>query len=347
MEVGGADEWEPKHADDPLVPFGQRVLLDVRIDMADGSWSPWLQMFTGQIRENIFERPSMITTIECADPGASMEEFLHEHRKAYSNMSMVRALTLMADACLPGQIFNVERAASAEGTKTHGFVAEAGQSRLEAAVMLAGKHGHEIFWDWNGDMVVRRDLTDEDDEDWDPSTPGPDIGHAGSPVLHFRDGRHGNLLGVTATLSREQSVNGVSVNLSATVNHKKKGQKKGKPKEIFWTHSEHATGSVAFGDRFGRINLVETTPVDKLTAERKARQIQRAKKLLLRRRGLLRYLDFDALPMYWADVDDRVKITVQGSTENHYLASVTYDLAGGPMRCRTRTLAVTDPGDLG
>ena len=55
-------------------------------------------------------------------------------------------------------------------------------------------------------------------------------------------------------------------------------------------------------------------------------------------------IDFDALPQYWAEADDKVSIEVDGRTENHYLSRVEFDLTGGPMRCRTRTVAT---GGLG
>jgi len=334
ITVGGGDEWEATAANDPLPPWGQRIHLYVQIDRAGGGWFPRLKMFTGPIRENVFERPSLITTLTCADPGSTLHEYLHVRRKGYGGQTLVDAIDAMIDAALPSGLYDVEASAGAVDVDVKTFVADAGQSRLEAANEVAGKWGYEVFFDWAGDAVIRRDLTDDDDATWDPSEAGPDIGDVARPVAVFADMEHGNLVGTTVSLSREGSVNGVAVNLDALR----------KPKDdpdtpLHWNHLETAGGSIAWGDVFGRIPLVETKDVDKITDPLTDRQTQRARKLLKRRRGMVQFVDFDAIPSYWVEPDDRVTVSINGAAPaNYYLERIEFDLTGDAMRCRTRVL---------
>jgi hypothetical protein len=130
------------------------------------------------------------------------------------------------------------------------------------------------------------------------------------------------------------------MNLTALVNKPKTAGVAPASKEIWWTHAQHVTsGPLAYGDDFGRIPIVETTSVHKLTDDIKNRRIRRAKKLLQRRRGLIKYLDFDALPLYWLEPDDRVRIPPAVGHYDFYIQRIEFDLAGGPMRCRTRTMS--------
>lgn len=333
LQVGaGEEEWTPRDASSLLVPWGQRIHLSVSIDMPDGTWSNWLKVFEGPIQEAIFEQPSQITTLTCSDPGARMEEYLHTRKKGYGDRTLRQAIKQMVDATMDEGAYNIDASDSVDGIMVDTFVAEAGQSRLEAANELAGKWGHEVFFDAIGNLVIRRDLTDEDDANWNPSEAGPDIGDVARPVAQFIDGERGNLIATTVTFSREAAVNGVAINLQALRKTKVSGG------DLYWTHLETAGGSVPWGDSFGRLPLVETKDVHKITTANTDRQTQRAKKLLKRRRGMIKFIDFDALPMPWVEPDDRVSISVDGVEENHFLAMVELDLAGGPMRCRTRVL---------
>lgn len=332
MTVGGGEEWEPQAASDPLPPWGQRIHLYVQVDRRGGGWFPRLKMFTGPIRENIFERPSLISTLECADPGSTLHEYLHVRRKGYGGQTLEDAIGVMLDAALPGG-YGLEASSGAATTDVETYVADAGQSRLEAANELAGKWGYELFFDWAGDAIIRRDLTDADDAAWDPSEAGPDIGDVARPVAAFEDQEGGNLVATTVSLSREGSVNAVAVNLDAL----RKAQ--GGEGDLHWNHLETAGGSIAWGDIFGRIPLVETRDVHKITESMTDRQEQRAKKLLKRRRGMTKFIDFDALPSYWVEPDDRVALTIAGAEENYYLERIEFDLSGEAMRCRTRVLS--------
>ena len=76
---------------------------------------------------------------------------------------------------------------------------------------MAGRRNLEPFFDAWGDVCIRKDITDEDDDDWDPAEPGPDIGTSSNPICRFRDQEGGNLLGITATLTREGAVNGAII----------------------------------------------------------------------------------------------------------------------------------------
>lgn len=333
MTVGGGDEWEPTAANDPLPPWGQRVHLYVRVDRRGGGWFPPLKVFTGPIRENVFERPSLITTLTCADPGSTLHEYLHVRRKGYGGQTLEDAVGDMVNAALPAGLYDVEASDTAGTTDVETYVADAGQSRLEAANEVAGKWGHEVFFDWAGDVVIRRDLTDDDDDTWDPSEAGPDIGDVARPVAVFADNEGGNLIGTTVSLSREGSVNGVAVNLDAL--RKPVGDTDA---DLHWNHLETAGGSIAWGDVFGRIPMVETRDVHRITSTLMDRQTKRAKKLLKRRRGMVQFVDFDALPSYWVEPDDRVALTINGYDADYYLERIEFDLTGDAMRCRTRVL---------
>lgn len=330
MTVGGGEEWEPQAANDPLPPWGQRIHLYVQVDRRGGGWFPKLKMFTGPIRENIFERPSLISTLGCADPGSTLHEYLHVRRKGYGGQTLVEAIDAMIDAALPGAAYEIEASAGAEEIEVQNFVADAGQSRLEAANELCAKWGYELFFDWAGDAIIRRDLTDDDDAAWDPSEAGPDIGDVARPVAIFRDREGGNLIATTTSLSREGSINGVAVNLDAL--RKKDGG------DLHWSHLETAGGSIAWGDVFGRIPMVETKDVHKFSEAMEERQTKRAKKLLKRRRGMIQFIDFDALPTYWVEPDDRVELQIGAAEHAYFLERIEFDLTGEAMRCRTRVL---------
>jgi hypothetical protein len=352
LEIGGGEDWVPRTSTSPLVPFGQYVHLFCRIDKADGSWTPWLKLFEGPIQTNVFERPSLMSTVEATDPSGVVDQYLHETKKGYGNRALSTAVKQMVDAALPGAIYNVEAVSTATGTRIDNFTAEAGSSRWVTANELAGKHAHEAYFDWNADLIIRHDLSDEDDASYSPAGVGPDIGTVTNPVAVIRDGQGGNLLGVTASITREGSANAVVTNLTALVKKTaKKGSKKTAKKqptrEIWWTHIAKSTGTIAYGDTFGRAPIVSTKSVARITPQMKAAKRQYATRQLKRRAGLVRYLDIDCLPIPFLEADDKVNVTFGGGTESHYVQSISLDLAGGPMRIRTRQVTVTDPGDLG
>ena len=365
LNIGGGDEWAPKTADSPLVPFGQVVHLHVRIDMADGTWSPWLKMGEFLILSNTFERPSEVTTLECADYSAFVDEYLHLKRHVYKDMTLRTAIIQMVTAALPDKEFGLEIAPNADdqARKVAHFKVEAGDSRWDAATTLAGKKGFEAFFDWNGDLVLRHDVTDDDDDEWDPASVGPDIGDVNHPIAVVQDGNKGSLVGMTATTTREGGANAVSINVTGQVTRRAKKQnkkKKGIEKEqVSVTRNVKAEvtdddSPVKWGDVFGYLPLVLSVNVAKITDDIMSDQQTKANKLLHRRKGLIRYIDFDSLPLLWLEPDDKVQLTwtdgyhgdgtPKRRTEDHYVQSIEFDLGGGAMRCRTRQLAVRDPG---
>ena len=92
-------------------------------------------------------------------------------------------------------------------------------------------------------------------------------------------------------------------------------------------------------------NIVLVRDVKRINDNIVNAQIHRAKRLLHKRGGVIRSVDLDAVGLYWVEPDDRVKVKYAGRTEDHYVASIDFDLSGAePARIRTRSLTVTDPG---
>jgi len=340
LEVGGLDQFVADAPNDPLVPFGQILNLWCRIDRRDGSWFPWLKQGEFPINTYTYETPAEVITVDCMDYSARVDEFLHLTREGYGKQTVRGAVVEIVNDAIPDKLFNVNASAAAGTVKLVNYVAEAGQGRWDAAVELCTTKGFECFFDAAGNLVIRKDLTDDNDEALPEN--GPDIGTVTSPVAVIADGPTGNLVALTATVTRQGAVNAVQVNLNATV-----AQKGNKP-DIDVTRSRTAsveTGSIAWGDRFGRMPFVKERNVKKITAALLNDAQSDAKRLLHRRRGVIRYLDLDAAGLYWVEPDDKIRVSYGGMVENHYVQRVEFDLTGqAPARLRTRQLAVTDPG---
>jgi hypothetical protein len=339
LEVGGGEDLVPEDATDPLVPFGQAVYLWVRIDLPAG-WSPWLKMGEYPITSYVFERPSLVAVVDAADYSAAVNEFLHLSKRGYGNRTVKAAIVDMVEQALPNRVFNVVAAEAASTKKITNYTAEAGQGRWDAATELAGIKGFEAFFDANANLVIRPDVTDDND-DVNPGV-GPDIGTATNPVAVIRDGEGGNLVAMTATVTREGACNGVVVNLHETAD--KKSKHAGDKRRNVQVTAYQSVGPTAWGDTFGRVPIVMERNVKTITDQVVADQNQRAKRLLHRRRGLVRYIDLDAAGLYWLEPDDKVRIMWADRVEAHYAQRVEFDLTGhSPVRVRTRQLAVTDP----
>jgi hypothetical protein len=326
----GDVDWEPDDAAAPLTPFGQWATLFVVVDKIGGGNFPRFQVFTGPIRSVVWERPSQIMTVEATDPSQTVADYLHIRRRTYKDLSVKQVVSQLVNDALPNALYNVDANAHSEDAMIRFYTAEAGEPRWDTCLELAGRRNLEPFFDAWGDVCIRKDITDEDDTFWDPSEPGGDIGDVANPVCKFRDGEAGNLLGITSTLTREGAVNGAII--TATFKEKE-GDSNRTPLSTI------ETGPMAWSDRFGRVPLVESRTYSKRPSDFHDVMQKRTRKLLRRRGGMLRYHDFDSLPQYHAEPDDKVSITVNGRTENHYLSSVEFDLTGGPMRCRTRTIS--------
>lgn len=342
LSVGGGDALVPKTSGDPLVPFGQVIYVWVRIDLADGTWSKWLKMGEFPIISYVYERPSQIATVEAADYSVAVNEYRHLSKKGYANMTLRDAIVSMVNQALPNNVFEVDASDSAKSKKVTNYTAEAGLGRWEAATELAGVKGHETFFDSLGKLVIRNDVTDDNDVAI-PGT-GPDIGTNANPIATIRDGEGGNLVAMTATLTREGGCNGVVINLHETADQKNK-KKRGDQRKNVIVKELQESGPTAWGDRFGRIPIVQERNVKTITDAVVNDQHQRAKRLLHRRRGVVRYIDLDAAGVYWLEPDDKVQIKWGTSTEDHFAQRVEFDLSGkSPIRVRTRQLAVKDPG---
>lgn len=365
IEIGGGERWAPVSSNSPLVPFGQRITLWCRIDLPDGSWSPWLKQGEYHIVTHSFERPSLIATVDCVDLSGAVDEYKFLQQKSWIGHTVRNSVVQMVQEALPNKVFSVDASNSAETTTVSSFVADSGMGRWEASTTLAFTKGHECFFDSNGDLVIRHDVTDDNDE----SIPGngPDIGTVTNPIATLRDGNNGNIIGMTATTTREGGCNGVRINLHSSV-PKKKRRKKNRDKKPEWRDAPinaHITelqvgGPVDWGDTFGRIPIVIDRDVKDLKKwgqggaetwnEMQAAYTARARHLLHRRRGVVRYIDLDCVPLYWLEPDDKVNLKWRVGEDNdvrvesHYAQMVEFDLAGGPMRVRTRSLNVTDPG---
>lgn len=339
LEVGGGDALVPQTANDPLVPFGQAIYLWVRLDYANGTWSPWLKMGEYPITSYVYERPTAIATVEAADYSAAVNEYLHLAKRGYANRTLKAAVVAMVQEALPDKVFNVVATDAASTIKVTNFTAEAGQGRWDAVTALSAIKGHESFFDSAGNLVIRADVTDDND-DVIPGV-GPDIGTATSPVATIAEGEGGNLVALTATVTREGGCNGVVVNIHETADPKNKKQRGDSRRNVQVTAFQ-PDGAAAWGDRFGRIPVVEERNVKTITDDVVSGSRQHANRLLHRRRGVVRYIDLDAAGLYWLEPDDKVAIRWGTREEWHYAQRVEFDLSGrSPVRVRTRQLAVT------
>jgi hypothetical protein len=237
---------------------------------------------------------------------------------------------------------------------------------------IASRRGHECFFDADGNLVIRHDVTDDNDD----SIPGegPDIGTVANPVAIISDGDGGNMVGLTATLSRQGACNGVRINLHSTVPKKvRKKTDRDTADDVDWhtapisAHVEvlQETGPVAWGGKFGKLPIVIERDVKDLKkwsaggsetwSDTQADAYADAKRILHRRRGVIRFLDIHALPMPWLEPDDKVRVRWREHEDDdddynvvheaHFVSRVELSLDGSsPMVIRTRQLSVVDPG---
>jgi hypothetical protein len=399
LEVGGGEEWAPRDQNSPLVPFGQRVNLWCRVDQPGTGWFPWLKMGEYHILTHTFERPSYITTVECVDMAGAVDEYLIRAKRSFVDQTVATAITDLVNDAVPGYVYSVDAsdAAGDPDRALKNYVADAGTSRWEACTEIAQRRSQEVFFNADGNLVIRHDVTDDDD-DTVPAN-GPDIGTVSNPVAVITDGDQGNLIGLTATLSREGGCNGVQINLHSTV--PKKVRKKinreplpplpadATPEEIVaraveierraaegpwrieWEDApiykgvfeQQTGGPVAWGGLFGHLPIVIERDVKDLKkwsnggeetwSHLQADAHRDARRILHRRRGVTRYLDMHVLPLPWLEPDDKIRVRwhefdddsdARLTHEAHFVQRVEFDLAGGPMVVRTRSLNTTDPG---
>lgn len=346
LEVGGGYAMVPDQPSDPLAPFGQFIRLWVRLDRADGTWLPWLQQGEFPIQTATSEWPSGTVTVECADYSVVVDDFLHTARKSYNKLTVYEAVKQITEAALPDRLFTIHTHDDARSTMVEPHtVAEAASSRWETAVEIAQARGFEVFFDALGDLVIREDITN-DDNDTIPGV-GPDVGTMEHPMAVINDGPGGNLVALTVGVTREGGANAAFINLHETASQtlRKRGRPVSGDKRVNVQVTALGTGAIAWGDRYGRQPIVIEKAVPVITDQAVAAQQRRAKRLLHRRGGVIRSLDLDALGLYFLEPDDRVRIEYDGRTEYHFVQSIEFDLSGdSPTRIRTRSLTVTDPG---
>lgn len=341
LNVATVGELVPESPDDPVACFGQYVKLWCTIDRHDGSWFPWLKQGEYPIQTTTSEWPTKLQTIECGDYSTVVDDYLHEKKKSYNKLTILQTARQITEAALPDKVFAIhsEDHANTTNVEPHS-VAEAGSSRWETLTEICRARGFEVFFDHNGDLVVRDDVTNDNNETI-PAV-GPDIGTATNPVAVIRDGVGGNLVALTVSVTREGGTNGVFINLHETASQslRREGRPVAGDKRVSVTVRALGTGAIAWGDKYGRQPVVLERPVKVITDDVVAAQRRRAKRLLMRRGGVIRSIDIDAVGLYWLEPDDKITVKYAGRTEAHYVTSVEFDLAGKtPARIRTRSLA--------
>lgn len=382
LEVGGAGDLIPDQPYDPLAPFGQVIKLWLQIDRADGSWFPRLKMGEYPIQTTTSEWPGLLQTIEAADYSWVVNAYLHEVPKAYKGKSVRQAVEDTVKEALPDTEFFIQSPGDAHTVKVEpSSVALTGTGRWDTAQAICAARGFECFFNHNGNLVIRHDITNADNETGTVPGEGPDIGTVTNPAAVISDGPGGNLVALTVGLTREGAINGVFLNLHETVTEALAIRKVEEadtgtvetdpddelasgtpvsdddpevppvpdrdPADPTVTVQVKAlgTGSILWGDKYGRQNLVLDRNVKRINDSVIQNQRKRAKRLLHRRGGVIRSVDLDAVGLYWLEPDDKVRVQYDGRTEAHWVASVELDLAGAePTRVRTRACAVTDPG---
>ena len=350
LQVGGGDAFAATTAEDPLVPFGQFLKLWCRIDKSDGTWFPNILMGIFPIKTYTYERPSQIATVECTDLSGRVEEFLLLGKRGFKGKRVAATIEDLVIEALPDRIVDLAAVDAAKTREISNYTADAGTGRWTVCTEIADRKAFETFFDYDGTVVVRNMITDSYDDVI--MGVGPDIGTVTNPVATIRDGEGGTLVGVTATVSREGGCNYVRLNLTGTTTKRLKNQNKKKPgietKKVTWADhvdAQAATAPVEWGGPFGYLPIVEPRDLQKVEAGEKADKLEEAQRILRRRRGVVRYLDFDVAGGYWVEPDDRVRIQYAGRAEDHFVQSVAFDLSGkSATRMRTRAIAVRDPG---
>jgi hypothetical protein len=345
LQVGGGKTFEPLTSNDPLTPFGQFIRLWVSIDRADGTYFPWLMMGEFAIQSYVFERPSQIATVEAMDWSVRVGEFLHEWKVPYGGLKVADAINKMVKQALPDKGYAM-KACYRSRTETAKWISDSGSSRWEEAVALGERYAFDVFFDWAGDLIIRENIGDGTD-DQIPET-GPDIGTRGSPIMTVRDGLAGSLIGMTSTITRDGACNGVIINIHETADQKAKDAKaraaRGDSRvDVTVKALAGSNTPVTYGDRFGRIPIVYDRSVPKITDAVVSQYQKNADAILHRRRGVVRYIDLSMVGGYHLEPDDKVRLQFDGRTEDHFIQSIEWNLAGGETKVRTRQLNVDDP----
>jgi len=342
--------WAPSGSNRPLAVFGQWIELFVRIDFDDGSWSPWLKLGEFPIIETAVSTPGKSVFVRCGSWASRVDEFLltkpigknYFAKAGGGYLTRADAVKKLVEEALPDQLFTVQT--DAEGGKDYGedFQLQQGTGRWSAVQQLLDRPGLEAFFAADGNLVIRQDRTDDDSD----VLVGPDPGTIGSPVATIRDGQGGTLLGATAKTSREGSANGIVV----TVTPVGKRPKNPTNPEVWRTRYAEAhveSGSVAWGGTFGKVPIIgRERKVPKATDAAMTDALQSARRILRKRKGVVRQLTLDALPLWHIEADDLIRVEYSGTqgAEIHYVERVSFGLRpDSTMSITTRGVMVTDP----
>lgn len=335
------EEWIPDGPDHPLAPFGQYLGIWVRIDMPDGSWSPWVKLGEYPIISHKVSRPSGLSEVECADWSHRVNEYGFVHNHSWKGRSRVDAIKQVVDAALPNRVYSVHSTANANKNlnEEQGQIT-AGTGRWDFVDHVCELTALEAFFDRNGDLVIRNEIVDY--EGYVPGA-GADIGSEANPVAYLVEGPKGSIVGLDPSVTRENAANAVFITVKPTQTGSGSAYR---PQTV---NARTNSGPAEYGDQFGRITLHRTRDVQKVTAEIMDAQRKHAAALLTKRQGVIRRLHVDALPMWWLDPDDRINITWRQRmpdstervrTETHYVESLTLPLApDGTMSLVTRQVA--------
>lgn len=344
------EEWQPTDEDHPLAPFGQFLMVWVRIDKPDGSWFDWLKLGEFPIVSHELTQPDGSSVVTAADWSQRVNEYGYVDKHSWASRTRVEAIKAAVDEALP-RVYTVHSSANANllvGEEA-GQVAS-GTGRWDWVQAICDAAGLEAFFDRFGDLVIRNAIVDVDE-----TLPGvgPDVGTATNPVASLTQGQGGSITGMRIRTTREGGCNGIILTVTPTASPPKKGsynKDQYKPDTMLrkWDR-----GSAAWSDVFGRITVQREKKVTRRTAQAVLDAQRWAGGLLARRRGVIRRLDIDAVPMWWLEPDDRIQVVWKqrlpdGSEhtfdEAHYVEAIEFPLTrdGGPMRVRTRQVTVIE-----
>ena len=331
--IGHNGEFEPTGVNDPLAPWGQYLVLKVKVRLGDGTWET-LKMGEFPILTTRQNRPSGELTVTCGDWSSRMEEYRCAKRRPDGigqNTSIKTAIKSLAEAAIPDKVFQVHADARAE-SKTVGEVKpQIDDGRWAYAQALADGKGLETLWDTDGNLVIRRPGNTD---------VGPDHGSKANPVAVIRDGSGGVISGVDVAWTREGSYNGVIVVVTPSSRYKK-GESKYPPnayrtRRRYWRAGFEAPNDdkIIWGDKFGRVSKIVEWTRNNTRDDVMDDAEQRAKELYRRRAGIVRSVEIETAPLWWLEPDDKVKVSYRLNwnddssrvTEDHRIVSVLFNL---------------------
>ena len=342
--------WQPTDEDHPLAPFGQHLVVWVRIDKPDGSFYDWRKLGEFPIVSHELTQPDGSSVVTAADWSSRVEEFAYTAKHSWAEESRVTAIKTAVDEALP-RVYTVHSSANANLTvgEEAGQVSS-GTGRWSFVQAICDASGLEAFFDRYGDLVIRNAIVDVDE-----TLPGvgPDVGTVSNPVATLAQGQGGSITGLKIVTTREGGCNGIILTITPTASPPKKGKYNKAQYEPATLLRKWDRGPAAWSDVFGRITVQREKRVARRTQQATLDAQRWADGLLTRRRGVIRRLEIDALPMWWLEPDDRIQVKWKQRMPNgseltfdeaHYVEAIEFPLTpdGGPMRVRTRQVTVVE-----